>query len=151
MKSNPDDEAPLIDDIGIARLIAKLRAIRDHDPNYGLTKTEFIARAQEIAVRQALRDAQRQSKLRRKEIPIDGMLPAKIPTNPGFVDRLISAMDLRDALGRLTQHQSQVLILSRAMGLRDHQIAVALGLSVCTIKRIRKAAITTLRNSGVSP
>jgi RNA polymerase sigma factor (sigma-70 family) len=149
--ANADDDPPLIDDIGIAKLLAKLRAIRDHDPDYGLTRTEWIARAQEIAVRQALRDAKRQRQLRRKEIPIDGMLPNQIPAVPSFVDRLISAMDLRAALGRLSQHQSQVLILSRAMRLRDHQIAAALSLSVRTVKRLRDTAIATLRNSGVSP
>lgn len=148
--TEPDD-APLIDDIGIAKLLAKLRAIRDHDPDYGLTRTEFIARAQELAVRQALRDAQRERRLRRKEIPIEGMLPGQLPTNPNFVDQLILAMDVRDALGRLSQHQSQVLILSRAMRLRDHQIAASLGLSIRTVKRLRQTAIATLRKSGVSP
>jgi RNA polymerase sigma factor (sigma-70 family) len=141
-----DDDTPLIDDIGIARLIAKLRAIRDHDPNYGVTKTEFLARAQEIAVRQALRDQRRLKRQQRLERPIDGMLPSQIPAAPSFVDQLIAAMDLRILLGRLTQDQHQVIILSLVMKRPIPQIAVALGLSVRTVRRLRRTALDTLQN-----
>lgn len=144
--ANADDDPPLIDDIGIAKLLAKLRAIRDHDPDYGLTKTEWIARAQEIAVRQALRDAKRQRQLRRKEIPIDGMLPNQIPAAPSFVDRLISSMDLRAMLGRLSQHQYQVLVLSFVMRMSIPRISAALSLSERTVRRLRSAALHTLQN-----
>ena len=139
------DDPPLIDDIGIAKLLAKLRAIRDHDPAYGLSKTEFVDRAQELAVRQAIREAQRQRRQRRLEIPLDGMLPHQVPAVPSFVERLVSAMDLRAALGRLTQHQSQVLVLSFAMRLSIPQISVALSLSQRTVRRLRRTALDTLQ------
>lgn len=143
-----DDDAPLIDDIGIARLLAKLRAIRDHDPAYGLTKSEFVDRAEEIAVRHALREAQRQRRQRRLEVPLDGMLPHQLPALPDFVDRLVDQMDLCIAIDRLSRHERQVVIQSFVLKRSIRDIATHLGLSQKVTRAIRTAAIAKIRLPG---
>lgn len=145
--ANADDEASLIDDIGIARLIAKLRAIRDHDPNYGVTKTEFLARAQEIAVRQAVRDRRRQRKQQQLEVPLDSLLPSQAPAAPSFVDRLIDHMDLCLAIDRLSRHERQVVIQSFVLKLPIREIAASLGLTQKTTRALRASARDKLRTA----
>lgn len=140
-----DEAPPLIDDAGIARLLAKLRAIRDHDPNYGLTKTEFILRAQEIAARQFLRERARQRRIARLTVPLETLLPHQLPALPDFVDRAIASIDLKDAIDRLSRHERQVVIQSYALKRPIREIALTLRLTNRAVSAIRRAATAKLR------
>jgi DNA-directed RNA polymerase specialized sigma24 family protein len=146
-----DRDPPLIDDLGLAVLIARLEAATSYEPDYGVTRENFIATAESNAKRRFTREQARRKRIQRATISLETLLDHQIPSAPDDTARVIDFLTVLETLAAIPHPQRSALILTGLLGYTRKEAACALGVDKRAFRHLADSGMAMARRTGFSP